>query len=258
MPATIQQVKEFWDQRPCNVRHSDKPRGTREYFDEVETKKFRAEPHIPAFCEFDRWQNQRVLEIGAGIGTMAINFARAGADYTGVELSDVSLDLTRRRFEVYGYTGQFYQGNAEELQSFVPVEPYDLVFTWGVIHHSVNPGAILQQAQAYMRPGTTLKVMVYAANSWKNYMIEAGLDQPEAQYGCPIAHTYTETELIDMVGPGFEIESVCQDHIFPFEIDAYKQGQYVLQPWFKTMPPEMFAVLEKRLGWHLMITARKL
>ena len=67
----------------------------------------------------------------------------------------------------------------------------------------------------------------------------------------------TEKELIDMVGPGFEIENVSQDHIFPFEIDAYKQGEYVLQPWFAAMPPEMFAILEKKLGWHLMITARK-
>ena len=253
----IRDVKQFWNNRPCNVHHSDLPVGTREYFDEVEAKKFKAEPHIPAFCEFDRWQGRRVLEIGAGIGTMAINFARAGAEYTGVELSDVSLDLTRRRFEVYGYAGQFYQGNAEELKTFVPIEEYDLVFTWGVIHHSPRPDRILKQARAYMRPGTTLKVMVYAAHSWKNYMIEAGLDQPEAQYGCPIAYTYTTDQLIDMVGPGFEIESVSQDHIFPFEIDTYKQGEYVLQPWFAAMPPEMFAILEKKLGWHLMITARK-
>lgn len=253
----IQDVKQFWDDRPCNVRHSDKPRGTREYFDEVETKKFRAEPHIPAFCEFDRWQGRRVLEIGAGIGTMAINFARAGADYTGIELSDVSLDLVRKRFEVYGYTGRFYQGNAEELKTFVPIEEYDLVFTWGVIHHSPRPDRILQQAQAFMHPGTTLKVMVYASNSWKNCMIEAGLDQPEAQYGCPIAYTYSQDQLIQMIGPGFDIESVVQDHIFPFEIDSYKQGRYQLQPWFSAMPPEMFRALEKRLGWHLMITARK-
>ena len=109
-----------------------------------------------------------------------------------------------------------------------------------------------------MRSGTTLKVMVYAAHSWKNYMIEAGLDQPEAQYGCPIAYTYSQAQLIQMIGPGFDIENVVQDHIFPFEIDAYKQGDYVPQPWFAAMPPEMFAILEKKLGWHLMITARKI
>jgi 2-polyprenyl-3-methyl-5-hydroxy-6-metoxy-1,4-benzoquinol methylase len=253
----ISDVKQFWNNRPCNIRHSDLPVGTREYFDEVEAKKFRAEPHIPGFCEFDRWRGRRVLEIGAGIGTMAINFARAGADYTGVELSDVSLDLTRWRFDVYGYSGRFYQGNAEELKTFVPIEEYDLVFTWGVIHHSPRPDRILKQAQAYMRPGTTLKVMVYAANSWKNYMIEAGLDQPEAQYGCPIVKTYTEHELQKMIGPGFTDITISQDHIFPYQIEPYKHGQYIKQPWFDTMPPEMFAVLERHLGWHLMLTARK-
>jgi SAM-dependent methyltransferase len=258
MSATIDQVKDFWNARPCNVRHSDKPLGTREYFDEVEKKKFTAEPHIPTFCEFDRWHGKRVLEIGSGIGTMAINFARAGADYTGVELSEESLALTRQRFEVYDYPGRFFQGNAEELINFVPIQKYDLVFTWGVIHHSPNPGAILQQAQHYMKSGTTLKVMVYAANSWKNYMIEAGHDQPEAQYGCPVAFTYTENQLMSMIGPGFRIVSVDQDHIFPFQVEPYKAGQYKKQPWFEHMPAEIFRVLERRLGWHLMITAEKL
>ena len=255
MTATIDDVKKFWDSRPCNIKHSDKPLGTKEYFDEVEHKKFTAEPHIPAFCEFDRWRSKRVLEIGSGIGTMAINFARAGADYTGVELSEASLALTQQRFDVYGLKGKLYQGNAEELTSVVPVELYDLVFTWGVIHHSPNPEKILQQARNYMQPGSILKVMIYAENSWKNYLIEAGLDQPEAQYGCPIAYTYTDQQLLDMVGSGFEVEKLEQDHIFPYEIDAYKQGQYVRQPWFSEMPDRMFRVLEKKLGWHLMLTA---
>lgn len=258
MVATIQQVRQFWDARPCNIRHSDKPLGTRDYFDEVERKKFTAEPHIPAFCEFDRWKGQRVLEIGSGIGTMAINFARAGADYTGVELSKESLALTQQRFAVYDYPGRFFLGDAEKLTDFVPIEKYDLVFTWGVIHHSPNPGSILQQAQHYMKSGSTLKVMVYAANSWKNYMIEAGHDQPEAQHGCPIAYTYTQDQLISMIGSGFRIVSVEQDHIFPFQIEPYKAGQYLKQPWFEHMPTEVFRVLERRLGWHLMITAEKL
>lgn len=255
--TTIQAVREFWDARPCNVRHSSQPIGTRAYFEEVERKKFTAEPHIPDFCEFERWRGLRVLEIGCGIGTMAKNFAAHGAEYTGVELSGESLALTRQRFEVYGLPGTFYNCNAEHLTDTVPVEAYDLVFTWGVIHHSPNPGRILEQARSYMRSGTTLKVMVYASNSWKNYMIEAGMDQPEAQYGCPIAYTYTADELIDMVGPGFWKVHITQDHIFPFQIEPYKQGQYLRQPWFEAMGPDMFRVLERRLGWHLMLTAEK-
>lgn len=253
----IDAVQQFWDAQPCNVRHSSLPRGTREYFDEVEKKKFTAEPHIPNFCEFGRWTGKRVLEIGCGIGTMAKNFATNGADYTGVELSSESLHLTQERFQIYNLPGQFYHCNAEQLTDHVPIETYDLVFTWGVIHHSPNPAKILEQARSYMRSGTVLKVMVYASNSWKNYMIEAGMDQPEAQYGCPIAYTYTEEELIDMIGPGFRNIQIKQDHIFPFQIEPYKRGEYLRQPWFDAMPPEMFRVLEQRLGWHLMLTAKK-
>lgn len=252
--VTIDQVREFWDRRPCNIRHSQLPLGSREYFDEVENKKFRAEPHIPDFCQFDRWRGAKVLEIGCGIGTMAINFARAGAHYTGVELSGESLQLSQKRFDVYGFTGSFYHGNAEHLTDFLPVEKYDLVFSWGVIHHSPHPSHIMDQARAYMTTGTTLKLMVYATNSWKNFMIEAGLSQPEAQRGCPIANTYTPDELIHMIGPGFNDIKIQQDHIFPYQIDPYQKGEFILEPWFQPMPDPMFRMLEQKLGWHLMLT----
>ena len=87
-------------------------------------------------------------------------------------------------------------------------------------------------------------------------MIEAGYDQPEAQYGCPIAYTYTEQQLVDLIGTGFEIENVTQDHILPYEIESYKKGLFVRQPWFMHMPDEMFRILERKLGWHLMVTAK--
>ena len=86
-------------------------------------------------------------------------------------------------------------------------------------------------------------------------MIEEGFDQPEAQYGCPIAYTYTEQQITDMIGTGFEINSITQDHIFPYQVEPYKQGEYIKQPWFESMPNEIFRALEKRLGWHLMVTA---
>lgn len=254
----IAEVEKFWDDRPCNVRHSDHPVGTREYFDEVERRKFMAEPHILNFTEFSRWRGADVLEIGCGIGTMAVNFARFGARYTGVELSSNSLALTRQRFGVYGLKGEFYQGNAEELSSFLPAQQYDLVYSWGVIHHTPDPGRILREAAVYVRPGGVLKIMVYAQESWKNYMIEAGLDQPEAQWGCPIVHTYTRDSIQQLVnGAGFRVTAIQQDHIFPYNIPAYQAKQYVLEPWFQAMPKKMFAVLEQHLGWHLMVTAER-
>src|SRR5215470_14252790 len=127
----IEAVEAFWNRRPCNIRHSPEPVGSRKYFDEVEQRKHFVEPHIPAFAQFERWTGKRVLEVGCGIGTEAVNFARHGADYTGVELSKSSLELTRQRFAVYGLNGQLIQCNAEQLSRHVPSNHYDLVYSLG-------------------------------------------------------------------------------------------------------------------------------
>ena len=255
MITTINEVKKFWDDRPCNIRHSSKELGTIEYFDEVSKKKFHVEPHILDFTTFPEWKGKKVLEIGCGLATVGINFALNGASYTGVELSDESLKIARQRFDVYGTDGRFFSGNAEHLSTYVPVETYDLIYSFGVIHHSPHPEKILSEIKNYMNKDSTLKIMLYAKDSWKNYMIDAGLDQPEAQYGCPIANTYTKDEVVELLD-GYDIISIEQDHIFPYQIEPYKKGEYIKQPWFESMPDEMFRSLEKNLGWHLLITAK--
>ena len=144
----------------------------------------------------------------------------------------------------------------EELSSFVPVETYDLIYSFGVIHHSPHPEKIISEIKKYMNKDSTLKIMLYATDSWKNYMIEAGHDQPEAQYGCPIANTYTNDEVRELLD-GFDV-TIEQYHIFPYQIEPYKRGEFVKQPWFEAMPDEIFEVLKKNLGWHLLITAKLL
>jgi SAM-dependent methyltransferase len=254
--ATIDDVERFWDKRPCNLRHSQQPVGTRAYFDEVEKKKFFVEPDILAFTNFDDWRGKRVLEIGCGMATAGVKFARHGAIYTGVELSQESLALAKQRFEVYGLEGTFYLANAEKLSEVVPVEEYDLIYSFGVIHHTPQPHRVVSELQRYMGSDTQLKIMLYAKHSWKAMMIAAGYDQPEAASGCPIAKCYSEEEARALLAP-LNVLSVVQDHIFPYKVEPYKRGEYVKQPWFEAMPADMFRTLEKRLGWHLNITATR-
>lgn len=255
MTDLINKIKDYWDARPCNLRHSQAEVGTKEYFDQVEQRRYTIEPHNYRFADFNRWKDLRVLEIGCGIGTDAINFARAGAHYTGIDLSSESIKLCRRRFEVYGFKANLFQADAEKLDEYFRYEKFDLIYSFGVIHHSPDPQKIIDRAKNLLAPGGELRLMLYAKNSWKNFMIEAGLDQPEAQNNCPLALTYTPDEIKILLRDFRHIE-IEQDFIFPWIIEKYVNYEYQKQPWFETMPESMLKTLEKNLGWHLLIKAR--
>jgi ubiquinone/menaquinone biosynthesis C-methylase UbiE len=254
----IDSVKSFWDSRPCNIKHSNKEIGTKEYFDEVEKRKYFVEPHIPKFAQFEKWRGKKVLEIGCGIGTDATNFARSGAVYTGVELSSSSLELAKKRFEIYGLTGKFYEANAENLDLVLDDQQYDLIYSFGVLHHTPDIKKSFKQIVNFASEKTEIKIMLYAKNSWKQKMIDVGLDQPEAKFGCPIANSYDREELEDIFAQcGLRLDGFQQDHIFPYVVEDYKNYNYTVQPWFKEMPKEMFRALETAFGWHALIQARK-
>jgi 2-polyprenyl-3-methyl-5-hydroxy-6-metoxy-1,4-benzoquinol methylase len=268
----INKVQDYWNRRPCNIRHSPTEMGTRQYFDEVEARKYFIEPHIPRFAEFGNWRGRKVLEIGCGIGTDTINFARAGAQVTAVDLSTKSLELARQRAEIYGLSDRvrFYEANAERLSQVIPPEPYDLVYSFGVIHHTPQPERVIEQIrQHYVRPGTTLKLMVYYRYAWKVFWILATygkgafwrLDEliarhSEAQTGCPITYSYSKRDFRRLLGSGFEVNEMRVEHIFPYRIPDYVQYRYVKEWYFRHLPQPVFRWLEQHAGWHLCLTAQ--
>ena len=252
----INVIKDYWNNRPCNLNHSIKEIGSKEYFDEVERKKHFVEPHILEFANFSSWKNKKVLESGCGMGTAAINFIKNVADYYGLELSDKSLELTNKRLLIYDITGHLYNINAEDNIDFLGLNSFDLVYSFGVIHHSPNPEKIVKNAYNLLKPGGTLKIMVYAENSWKKMLIDKEQEQYEAQNGCPLAYTYTNNQIYDLLKDYKNIQ-IKQTHIFPYKIEAYKKGIYVKEDWFEAMPEQMFKILEERLGWHLCVTCTK-
>jgi ubiquinone/menaquinone biosynthesis C-methylase UbiE len=268
---SIADVQQYWDARPCNIRHSTKPVGSKEYFDEVEARKYLVEQHIPGFAEFERWEGKRVLEVGCGIGTDSINFARAGAELTAVELSSESLRIAEQRADVMGVADriQFVQANAEELTATLTDEDYDLVYSFGVIHHTPRPERALGEMRALAAPGGTLKLMIYHRRSWKVFWIVAGqghgrfwqtdelvAEHSEAQTGCPVTFSYTRREARELVeNSGFRVQDLHVDHVFPYRIRDYVEYRYVKEPYFRWMPEPLFRAFERRFGWHLLVTA---
>lgn len=268
--SLIHKVKVFWNARPCNVRHSNLEIGTREYFDAVERRRYHVEPHVPKFAQFERWEGKRVLEIGCGIGTESVNFARAGALLTCVELSERSLEICEQRFDVYGLSADFVLANAEELDEHLNPQSFDLVFSFGVLHHTPNPAAALTCLRQYLAPGGELRIMLYSRWSWKAIAVwlrhgheygwsldEAVPAYSEAQTGCPVTHVYSFEQIRELLSStGYRITQMWKDHIFPYRVDQYIQYEYVRQWYFRIMPRWLYRGLCRVLGWHTMVVAK--
>jgi 2-polyprenyl-3-methyl-5-hydroxy-6-metoxy-1,4-benzoquinol methylase len=266
----IGRVQAYWDRRPCNIRHSPVAVGTREYFDQVERRKYFVEPHIPGFAEFDKWRGKHVLEIGCGIGTDTINFARAGARVTALDLSGESLKLAGARAELFGLREQiqFCQGDAEDLGAIVPKRPFDLVYSFGVIHHTPHPQRVVMQIPNYLHRDSELRIMLYSKISYKLFWVmreENAWDMSrideliarasEAQTGCPVTYTYTFDQVRRLL-EGFQILDIRKAHIFTWDIDAYKRYEYRKDAAWINVSDERLAELEEELGWHTLVRAK--
>lgn len=161
-------VRDFWQANPCGAKFAKAEIGTREFFADVEAHRYATEWHIPEVIGFERWRGSDVLEVGCGIGTDAVNFARHGARYTGIDLTEASVELVRRRFALEGLTAELRTADAENLP--FPDECFDLVYSHGVLHHTPDTQRAINEAHRVLSPGGTAMVMLYHKNSF-NYHV---------------------------------------------------------------------------------------
>ena len=170
METNIAEVRSYWNANPCQSRLSQEPE-RRRYFEEISRKRYQGRDwHVPVTAKFISFGGKDVLEVGCGIGTDGIEFARNGARYVGVDLTPKSIELAKERFALFGVAGRFEVANAEEWLPF-PDKSFDHVYSFGVIHHSPAPERIVREIYRVLRPGGTLTVMLYNRSSI-NYYIE--------------------------------------------------------------------------------------
>src|SRR6266571_5136073 len=163
-----ERVREFWQAHPCGTKFTDAEIGTREFFDRVEQHRYEKEWHIPDAADFAGAKGLRVLEIGCGIGTDGLQFARAGAIYTGVDLTNAAIDLARKNFDSAGLHGEFRVADAEHLD--FPNQSFDIVYSHGVLHHTPDIGAAVREIHRVLKPGGRAIVMLYHRGSY-NYRV---------------------------------------------------------------------------------------
>lgn len=251
--------KQYWNNRPCNINHSKKKFLTKEYFDEITKKRYFVEPHIKKFANFNNYKNKNILEIGFGIGTDAIQFLKHGANYNGIELSNKSYDITKKRIELFNYSKKSILINDEAenlLKHFSSKNNFHLIYSFGVLHHSSSLSKCLNVIHKLMNKNTICKIMLYAKNSYKYFLMKENLLRYESQKGVPVIDFYNQSD-IKKIFKKFEIINIKQDFIFPYKIKPYKKNKYEKINHFKFMNKKVFNTLSKNLGEHLLITLKK-
>jgi SAM-dependent methyltransferase len=243
-------VRAYWEDRPCGSKHAQAPEGTSEFFAEVERTRTELEPFIDHYARFDETRGHDVLEIGVGLGTDFIRFARAGARLTGVDLTERAVDLVRRRLDLEGLDATLLVADAEAL----PFEDagFDTVYSWGVLHHTPDPPAAIREAIRVTRPGGRVCVMLYASRSWfalglwgRHALLRArpwrGVREVVANHlESEGTQAYTEREAAAM-----------------FRGLADLRIDRVVTPYDRRVAGPLARVTGRRLGWFMVVQGRK-
>jgi SAM-dependent methyltransferase len=153
----------LWSADPCGGQVGA-PEGTPEFFRRVETERYGSyAPWLAELLRTDAVSGRRVLEIGCGLGTDLMQFARAGARVAAVDLTPRHLALTRQRFSVERQPVDLIRGDAESLP--LAQASVDFVYSFGVLHHTPDIAVAIAEVHRVLVPGGTALIAVYHRRS---------------------------------------------------------------------------------------------
>lgn len=196
------EVRQFWDADPCGSRYLEQ----RQDFEAHARARYALEPHIRDFAGFKSTQGMRVLEIGVGMGADYLEWLKAGAHATGVDLSPTSIARARLRCELAGYNADLQVADAENLP--FPDNSFEVVYSYGVMHHSPDTPRCIREAWRVLKPGGQAKIMLYHHPSvtglllWLRYGVLEGKSLRRSVFDhleSPGTKTYTREEACSLM-----------------------------------------------------------
>ena len=256
---TKAEVKSYWNSVPCGTRNIPLADGPElvENFEKIERQRYQLEPFIFRYAQFEKWVGKKILEVGCGIGTDLLQFTKAGAKTTAIDLSPQSASLAKLRLQSYEYQGDVLIGDTENLP--FRDNAFDLVYSWGVLHHTPNPDKAVHEIYRVTKPQGEICVMVYHRHSLValqlyllfglfafkplrslKEIIANHLESPGTK-----AYSRAEVQRMFAMFNDLKIETV----VTPYDL-RYKRDKY--------LPKWVGAFIPRHAGWYMVIQGRKL
>lgn len=260
-------AREQWSQDPCGAEFDrEHELGTREFFDQIERHRYREyAPWMPRVMGFDKFRGARLLEIGCGMGTDLLQFARGGASCTAIDLTPRSVEITRHRFGLYGLKGSFMMADGERLP--FASDSFDVVYSNGVLHHTPDTAGAIREVHRVLRPGGVAKVMLYhrhSLNYWFEIVVRRGLLGGEFLRGRSAEEIMSRVvEFSDHdARPLVKVYSRKQAReMFKQFRDVKVEVEQLTREELRFLAPlisqSLLERLGQRVGWNVVITATK-
>lgn len=249
----LHDIRNYWNSHIHDLAIARHPVGTKGFFDDLDEYRFDKLRYLPKLVDFGGFRGQRLLEVGCGVGTDLVRFARGGAMVTGVDLAEQSIDLARRNFELNGQAADLRLMNAEALDFEDNI--FDVVYGHGVIQYTGDAEKLVSECARVVRPGGTGIFMVYNRISWLNALskvMKVSLEHEDA----PVLKRFSIGEFRKLLSPFSSVRIVPERFPVPSRLHhGWKGVLYngLFVPSFRVLPRP----LVRPLGWHLMAFCRK-
>jgi ubiquinone/menaquinone biosynthesis C-methylase UbiE len=252
--ASIEAIRRYWNEHIHDLKMTRHPVGTREFFDDLDAYRFDKLHYLPHIVNFHAYGGRTLLEVGCGIGTDLLRFARGGARATAVDLSETAIGLARANFDLHGMPGiQLAVANAEALP--FPTEFFDVVYGHGVVQYTADPEQLIAECRRVLKPGGEAIFMVYNRHSWLHALSKVTRVELEHE-DAPVLRKYTIPEFRRLLSDFHDVR-IIPDR-FPVASRLHHGWKALLYNGlfvraFNTLPRAWV----RPFGWHLMASCRK-
>lgn len=277
--SIMKQCKRYWEVSPPFLAKGEV--GTLEWSKSITEHRYNLAPYLRSWMAPEAYSGKKVLEIGYGSGSDLIEYAKAGAEVYGVDITEMSLDITNKRLNVEGLSASLYTYNGIDFPPLL--QDFDLIYSYGVLHHTPYIDNILANVYSLLNPNGTLKLMIYNRFSllyyysilYQNYQERLDRDAllswySEFREGCPYTRVFSVNEIMERLWYFKDISAYADFLVYDYgndrkikggrRIDFDKTGvvdiDTFLEKYNKDVENRDPRIVEK-YGWHLLVDAHK-
>ena len=249
----LDRVKHYWNARIHDLEMTEHDPGTPEFFSDLEDYRFDKLRYLPEVVDFNGYADRELLELGCGIGTDLVRFARGGANVTGVDLSETALALAKQNADQAGVTMRLELANGEDLP--FDDSSFDVVYGHGVLQYTANANHMIAECRRVLSHKGTAIFMVYNRISWLNglsKLMHVELEHEDA----PVLKKYSIAEFKSLLSIFSEARIVPERFPVKSRLHGGWKGfafNNLFVAAFNTLPRAWV----RPLGWHLMAFCKR-